>query len=414
MLQAALSVRSLLLAILVMMVGAGYLSTLITLRLQDSGVDAFTIAAVTAAYFAGLTLGSLRVPKIINRVGHIRGFAAFVSLFSATALAYALLTSPLAWVALRFLDGICVAAVFICLESWLNERAEDRTRGTILSAYMIALYLGQAAGQQFLNLSPAAPALPFLIASIPISLSVIPIALTRLSGPAVQEQLPISIRRLYAASPLGSVGAVAAGVMLGAFYGLSAAYARRIGMAVSDTAAFMSVVIVGGVALQWPLGRLSDRFDRRRVIVATLAGCAAVTFFLSILSEALVFPLGALFGGFSFALYPLAVAHTNDHLDPAGRISASGGLVLLYSAGAAAGPLLAGAAMEAFGAGGLFLSICACSCAALAFAFWRQAVQAPVPAARQQPYQNLPRTTPMVATLDGPGPAEPPGGQGSA
>jgi len=414
MLQAALSVRSLLLAILVMMVGAGYLSTLITLRLQDSGADAFTIAAVTAAYFAGLTLGSLRVPKVINRVGHIRGFAAFVSLFSATALAYALLTSPLAWVALRFLDGICVAAVFICLESWLNERAEDQTRGTILSAYMIALYLGQAAGQQLLNLSPEAPALPFLIASIPISLSVIPVALTRLSGPAVQEHLPISIRGLYAASPLGTVAAVAAGVMLGAFYGLGAAYARRLGMPVSETAVFMSAVIVGGVALQWPLGRLSDRFDRRRVIVATLAGCAVTTFLLSAVSEALVFPLGALFGGFSFALYPLAVAHTNDHLDPAGRISASGGLVLLYSAGAAAGPLLAGAAMEAIGAGGLFLSICICAGAALIFAFWRQAARAPVPAERQQCYQNLPRTTPAAASLDAPVPADPQNHEGRA
>lgn len=407
MLQAALSVRSLLAAILLMMVGAGYLTTLVTLRLQDSGADALLIAAVTTVYFAGLTTGSLYVPRIINRVGHIRGFAAFVSLFSATALAYALIEAPPWWMALRFADGFCLAAVFVCLESWLNERTDQRTRGTVLSAYMIALYLGQAAGQQLLSLSPTAPALPFLIASIPISLAVIPIALTRLSGPAVQEHLPVPIGRLYAASPLGSIGAIAAGVMLGAFYGLGAAYARRLGMSVADTATFMSVVIVGGVALQWPLGLLSDRFDRRRVIVATLAGCVATSVLLSFASaEAAILPLGALFGGLGFALYPLSVAHTNDHLDAAGRVSASGGLVLLYSVGAIAGPLLAGAAMEPLGPGGLFVVLAICCAGALAFALWRLATRAPVPIEQQQPYQTLPRTTPVAATLDAPAAAD--------
>ncbi len=401
MLQAALRVPSLLLAIFILMTGAGFLSTLITLRLQDAGFDAIVISGVTAAYFAGITLGSLRVPRIINRVGHIRGFAAFVSLYSATALTYALAESPLLWIALRFVDGVCVAAVFICLESWLNSRAEDHNRGTILAAYMIALYLGQAIGQQFLNLSPEALALPFLLASIPISLAVIPIALTRLNGPAIAEQLPISIKRLYAASPLGFAGAVVSGVMLGALYGLGAVYARRIGLSVAETASFMSFVIVGGVALQWPLGRLSDLFERRKIVVATIAGCVAVTALLSFLAPGLpLFILAALFGGLSFALYPLSVAHTNDHLAAGERIAAAGGLVLIYSLGAVVGPLIAGAAMRLIGPSGLFLSICGCAGAALLFAFWRQIARAPVPAPAQRPYRVLPRTTPVAATLE--------------
>jgi len=403
MLTAAIRVRSLLFAIYVMMAGAGYLSTLVTLRLEDAGANALTTATVTASYFAGLTLGALRVPRVINRVGHIRGFAAFVSLFSATALAYALVPPPFYWIGLRFVDGICVAAVFICLESWLNERAEEGSRGTILAAYMIALYLGQATGQQLLNLSPGAVALPFLIASIPISLSIIPIALTRLTGPALSEQLPISVARLYGASPLGFVGAVTSGIMLGAFYGLGAVYARRLGLSVADTATLMSVVIIGGVALQWPLGRLSDRFDRRRVIVATLAGCVATTALLSFPSaNATLFIAAALFGGLSFALYPLSVAHTNDHLASAERVAASGSLVLLYSIGAATGPLLAGAAMTALGVAGLFLTLCGCCGAALLFALWRQLARAPVPAGRQQRYRALPRTTPVAAILEMP------------
>lgn len=401
MLQAALRVPSLLLAILVLMTGSGFLSTLLSLRLQDAGADALVIAGVTAAYFAGLTLGAVRIPRVINRVGHIRGFAAFASLYSATALTYALVESPLLWTGLRVVDGVCVAAIFICLESWLNERAEDQSRGTTLAAYMMALYLGQAIGQQFLRLTPEAPALPFLLASIPISLAVIPIALTRMSGPAIAEQLPISIRRLYAVSPLGFVGAVVSGVMLGAVYGLGAVYARRLGLSVADTAAFMSVLIVGGVALQWPLGRLSDRFERRRVVVGTLAGCVAVAALLSGLAPGWpLFAAAALFGGLGFALYPLAVAHTNDHLAPAERVAASGGLVLIYSLGAAAGPLIAGAAMQLAGPRGLFLSVCACAGAALAFALWRQIARPPVPAGLQQPYRVLPRTTPVAATLE--------------
>jgi MFS family permease len=401
MLQAALKVRSLLFAILVMMIGSGYLSTFITLRLEESGVDALTIAAVTATYFAGLTLGSVRVPHIINRIGHIRAFAAFVSLFSATTLFYALLPAPYLWIALRFLDGVCMAAVFVCLESWLNDRVEDQRRGTTLAAYMIALYFGQAIGQQLLNLAPDAPALPFVIASIPISLAVIPVALTRLGGPTVSEQLPIPIARLYAASPLGFVGAVTSGIMLGAFYGLGAVYARRLGLSLADTAALMSLVIIGGIALQWPLGRMSDRFERRRVVVATIAGCVAATGLLALpLAQTSLFLTAALFGGLSFSLYPLSVAHTNDHLAPSQRVAASGGLVLLYSVGAVLGPLLAGTAMRAFEPRGLFMLLCVCCGIALLFAFWRQVMRAPVPSVRQQPYRTLPRTTPVAMALE--------------
>jgi MFS family permease len=401
MLKAAVKVPSILIAIFVMMIGSGYLSTLITLRLQDSGANAVLIAGVTAAYFAGLTLGSLRAPRVINRVGHIRGFAAFVSLYSATTLIYPLLDAAWLWIGLRFIDGICVAAVFICLESWLNERADDQSRGSIIATYMVALYVGQAVGQQFLNLAPAQPALPFLIASIPISLSIIPLALTRLSGPVISEQLPISVPDLYAASPLGFVGALTSGVILGAFYGLGAVFARRIGLSVADTAAFMSFVIVGGVALQWPLGRLSDIFERRRVIVSTIAGCVAVTALLALASQrSTLFVSAALFGGLSFALYPLSVAHTNDHLTPSQRLGAAGALVLIYSAGAAVGPLLAGAAMRAFGPSGLFFSMCGCCGAALLFAVWRQIARGPVPADLQQPYRNLPRTTPAATTIE--------------
>lgn len=408
MLASILPVRSLLLAIFMLMAGSGFLSTLVSLRLEAAGTGALLIGLVSTAYFGGLTIGSLRVPAIVQRVGHIRAFAAFVSLFSASSLTYAVHQDVALWTVLRFIDGFCMAGVFVCLESWLSESAEPETRGAVLASYMIALYAGQAIGQFLLNLGNAIPSLPFMAASILLSLTVIPVALTKIAGPSLGEAEPLGVGRLYAISPLGIVGAAATGLMLGAFYGLGAVYVRRLGLDFSETALFMSIVILGGVALQWPLGRLSDRFDRRRVIVGTFAGAVAAGLAIALTGApgVLLLLLGALYGGFSFALYPLCVAHTNDHLTPEQRVAASGGLVLAYSAGAAAGPVAGAAAMTALGPAGLFLFIALCAGAALAFALWRQMAARPVPDALQRPYQVLPRTTPMSAALDPHAPEE--------
>lgn len=402
MLTAILPVRSLLLAIFMLMAGGGFVSTLVSVRLERAGSSALFIGLVGTAYFLGLVTGSVRVSRIIRRVGHIRAFAAFVALLSASTLAYAIHRHPILWGVLRFVDGLCVAGVFVCLESWLNERADSGARGSILAGYMIALYSGQALGQFLLNLSEAKPSMPFLVASILVSLAAIPVVLTRISAPPPDDGGSLPVRRLYAISPLGIVGATVTGVMLGAFYALGPVFVRRLGMDFAATATFMSAVILGGVALQWPLGRLSDRFDRRRVIVGVLAGALATGLGIGLVAAPglALLTLGALFGGLSFALYPLCVAHTNDHLMPEQRVAASGGLVLLYSIGAALGPMAGAAAMTLAGTAALFFFIALCAGGTLAFALWRQARALPVPAEQQQNYQILPRTTPMSATLD--------------
>src|SRR5690606_21028457 len=189
-------------------------------------------------------------------------------------------------------------------------------------------------------------------------------------------------RSLYGVSPLGVVGATVTGLMLGAFYALGAVYARRIGMELAAVAVFMSTVIFGGVALQWPLGLLSDRFDRRRVIVLAFAGALAAGLGITLIANPgpVLLMFGALFGGLSFALYPLCVAHANDHLEPEQRVAASGGLVLAYSAGAAAGPLAAASVMTVAGPQGLFLFIAICAGGALLFGLWRQIRALPIPA----------------------------------
>ena len=402
MTRTALSVGTLLLAIFMIMAGSGFLATLISLRLEAAGLPAVLIGLVATAYFAGLTIGSVFAFKVVAQVGHIRAFAAFVSLYSATSLSYAIQLDPVFWSLLRLTDGFCMAGVFVCLESWLNERAESETRGSILAFYMIALYSGQAVGQFLLNLGHTWPSMPFIAASILLSLAVLPIALTRLVAPAPPEGRLMPLKQLFGTSPLGAVGVATTGLMLGAFYGLGAVFARGMGLSDSDTALFMSATILGGVALQWPLGRLSDIIDRRTVIVAGFVVTAGISLLtaLTVTHWYTMMLAGAWFGGVSFALYPLCVAHTNDHLRSGQRVGATGALVLLYSLGAAAGPLPAAALMDACGPQGLFLFICLCAVIMLVFALIRVWLSPPVPGERQRPYLLLPRTTPVAAQLD--------------
>jgi MFS family permease len=224
----------------------------------------------------------------------------------------------------------------------------------------------------------------------------------RMRAPDLPHAEIMRLPRLYRASPLGMVGAGATGVMLGAFYGLGAVFARGVSLTDSGTALFMSATILGGVALQYPLGRLSDFVDRRKVIVAgflaTFAVCLGIIFTAEGSHQLMLG--GGLFVGACFALYPLCVAHTNDHLRTSQRVSATGGLVLVYSLGAAAGPLLAATLMDAMGPRGLFAFIALCAAALLVFALLRLCSAPPVPGNRQRPYLVLPRTTPLAAKLD--------------
>jgi MFS family permease len=398
-------VASLLASVALLMAGNGPLTTLISLRLEALEAARLAIGAIMAAYFAGLTIGSLLAYRIVLRVGHIRAFAAFASAVSATALVYPLISHPLPWAVLRLAEGFCMAGIFICVESWLNEQAGPATRGKILALYMMCLYLGQAVGQFLLGLD-AGPGQPlvFMLVSILVSLAILPVALTRQAPPALPSVASFPVRRLYTASPLGMVGTVASGLVLGAVYSLGPVFARSAaGLDAGGAAQFMSVLILGGVLLQWPLGRLSDAFDRRRVIIGTLAALVAAAALVLVLTGGdwpILFAATALFGGFAFTLYPLCVAHMNDHLDRQDRIAASGGLVLAYSAGATVGPLIASAVMSALGASGLFVFVTGAAVLALAFGLWRTLARAPVPAERQGLFQSLPRTTPAAAPLD--------------
>ena len=397
-------VRTFLLAIFMIMAGGGFLSTLLAVRLENQGTAAPLIGLVGTAYFAGLTIGSMRIGRLIAQVGHIRSFAAFVSVFSASSLSYGLWQDVGFWTVLRFIDGFAVAGVFVCLESWLSERTDTHTRSLALAAYMAALYLGQAIGQFLLNIGQDAPVLPFMFSAILLSLALLPVVLTKVPQPEIGDLEPLSIRRLYAISPLGMLGTAATGLMLGAFYALAAVFVRQMDMSLSDVALFTSFAIGGGVLFQWPLGLLSNRFDRRRVIVAIFFAAAVVAVAIALFgaNRALLFVLGGLFGGMAFALYPLCVSHTNDHIEPHERVGASGGLVLLYSLGAVAGPLVGSIAMAIFGPTGLFGTIGATAALATGFGLWRIYAAESVPDEDQSAFQSIPRTSAVALGEDEP------------
>ena len=406
----------LLVAVVFLMAGTGPLTTLIGVRLELAQESTVVIGIVMAAYFAGLTIGSLQTFRLVTRIGHIRAFAVFASVMAACTLAYPVLPDTWAWGLLRLAQGFCMAGLFVCIESWLNDSATTRTRGTILAAYMTFLYLAQAAGQFILQIADPTGFLLFVIMGILLCFAVVPVAMTRMTPPLLPDISSLSFKRLYAASPLGIFGCVSSGLILGAVYSLAPVYASGIGFNLSQTATFMSVMIFGGVLLQWPLGWLSDVLDRRKVIVGVIAAGLLTSVSMIVAAGAGLAThmlLIGIYGGMAFVLYPLCVAHTNDHLEREERIGASGGLVLSYSAGATLGPPVAATMMSAIGPSGLFLFTTIIGIASIGFAAWRLSVRAPVPADRQGPFQTLPRTTPVAAPLDPRGEADHAGAAGA-
>ena len=392
----------LLIAVILLMAGSGPLGTILGIRMNEAEVATPVIGLVMAAYFGGLTLGSLQTFRIVTRIGHIRAFAAFTAIVTASTLAYPVHLDPIPWAVLRFVQGFCMAGLFVCIESWLNDSATTENRGALLASYMSCMYLAQSGGQFLLGVPDESGFLLFIVMGVVLSLAAVPVAMTRMAPPLLPDISSLSFNRLYEASPLGVVGCISSGLVIGSIYALAPVYASEIGFDLSQTAWFMSAIIFGGVILQWPVGRLSDLIDRRLVIVGVIVAGALVSVAMIAApagGEIALLLLGALFGGIAFVLYPLCVAHTNDHLEREERIAASGGLVLAYSAGATAGPLLAAGMMNLSGPAGLFLFTAIIGFLSVGFAMWRLKARAPVPADLQGRFQTLPRTTPVVAPL---------------
>jgi MFS family permease len=388
----------------ILVAGHGLLTTLVPIRVNQLGASAAMAGAIATGYFIGLLVGAWYNPKIIHRVGRIRALAGFAAIFAATSLLLPLAPIPAVWILIRAVAGACLAGLTLVIESWLNAVATSRQRGRILAVYMIVFYGAFGGGQFLLSAYDPAGFELFALAAILLGMSLVPIVLTRTEAPTVAAPAPLSVSELLRVSPLAVVGSISSGIILGAFYGLAPLFAVARDLPPGGVALFMAAAIFGGLALQWPIGLLSDRIDRRSVILGATAATAVASGGIALVpdgADALLLAFVALFGGVSFTLYPLSLAHAGDRLPSSeDMVGLSSGMLLLYSVGAAVGPLAAGLMFGMLDGGGLFLFTAAVAAATVAFGAWRVRRKAPTTAAEQVAFVAVPRTSPAGAELD--------------
>ena len=391
-----LSISALLIGVFAMNLGFGLQSTLLGVRAGIEGFPITVTGIIMATYYAGYIVGSLFTPQLVQKVGHIRVFTALASLASAAALLHAVFVSPPTWVLFRVMTGFCLAGLLVVAESWLNHASTNHNRGSMLSVYMIASLGATALGQLLLNVAPIDGMELFVLVSVLVSLSLVPVALTSRTTPALQPTPQMNIPRLYRLSPMGAVGCFATGLITGAFWGMGAVYAHTSGLSTEGISLFMTIVVVGGIVSQWPLGRLSDVIDRRLVLAGLAAAITAASVGIAHFgggSHAVMFALGCLFGATTFPLYAISIAHVNDVLHSDDFVPASSALLLLFALGAVLGPLIGGIAIDMHGAAGLFYFNAVVSSALFAFTLKQLYFGKTVKAADKEDFISVPRTT---------------------
>ena len=352
-------VAALLVGASILLTGQGLQGTLLPVRAAIENFSTLSIGIIGGAYFLGFTLGCLKCGELVQRVGHIRVFAAMTALASATPLIHGLLLSPFAWGLLRFLTGFCFAVLYVVIESWLNDRSTNENRGIVFSTYVMITLTVLAAGQMMTLLYDPVDMHLFAIASVLVSIAAIPVVLSKSESPEVPETVQLDIPRLYRISPVGTIGCLAIGLTNGAFWSLAPVFTAGYSTDASLAAWFMTSAVIGGAILQWPLGFLSDKFGRRNVLMAAALGGAAAAIVIVMTINSVSFVginlLGMAWGSMAFPLYALAVAHANDHAEPNEMVTVSGGLLLMFGGGAIVGPFLASAVMELANESGLYL-----------------------------------------------------------
>ena len=387
------------------MLGGGLQGSLLGLRASIEGFGLASTGLVMSGYYIGLLIGATIVPKFVGRVGHIRSFGAMASLASTSILVHAVFVDPLTWWVMRFVTGFAYAGLFIVSESWLNDASENETRGQMMSFYMLISLAGMAGGQIMLNIASPSSYELFVLISVLVSIAVIPILLSVSRAPDFNTFVSVSVFQLYKVSPLGVVGMLLTGVVMGAVFGMGAVYAANVGLSVREISFFMGSVVLGGAVLQYPVGRLSDLLSRRQVIIATCACGAAIAFITANIGSSGVGQIWklylaiALVGGFSMPLYALCVAHTNDYLTPGQMVAASSALVLAGSIGSAVGAPVSAFAMDALGQQWFFYTIGFAMIALCLFALYRTTRRVPVAGVEVGEFVAM-APTPMAAALN--------------
>lgn len=350
---------ALLFGMFLLMLGNGVQGTLLGIRGSLEGFSAGSMSLIMSGYFIGFLFGSRLAPNMIRNVGHVRVFAALASLVSAALILYAALPNEYVWFFLRILVGFCFSGIFVVAESWLNDSSTNETRGQTLSAYLIVQMMGIVAAQWLLNFADVAGFILFIIISVAVSLSFAPILLSVSPAPMFRTTKPMSLKQLFVASPLGVVGIFLLGGIFAALFGMTSVYGTEKNMSVGEISIFVGIIYIGGMLLQFPIGWVSDRMDRRLLIIGiTLAGGLACLLAFSAASNlTIILIFSFIIGGVANPLYSLLLAYTNDFLDHDDMAAASGGLIFISGIGAIAGPLIVGWMMSRYGPDSFFLYI---------------------------------------------------------
>lgn len=342
-------IAALLTGVALLLLGSGLLNTLLALRGSLEGFSDLTLGLMVSGYFVGFFLGTFAAPDLIRRVGHIRAFAFCAAVCTCATLLHGLAVNPLAWVLLRVVTGTALVGLYTVIESWLNTQAPPGRRSQVFAIYMVVNLGALALGQQFLRFDDPAGLGLFALIAMLVSAAILPLAWTAVSPPPIQPAPRLRLKRLYAQAPTAVAAALLSGVAMGPFWGMTPLFAARLGLDAADIALLMTCGILGGACLQWPLGRLSDRHDRRWMLAGVCGGAGLLGVLLAFASGPWLYAVFALYGGLAFAVYPVAVAHLMDHLESDAVLQGSSSALLLHGIGAAVGPLLAGLLMQRFG-----------------------------------------------------------------
>ncbi len=363
------------------MLANGLQGSLIGVRASLEGYTAFAAGFIMTGYYAGFLSGALIIPQRIKNVGHVRTFAALASIASISILLHSLHVSFFGWFLMRFITGMCFVGMYTVAESWINDLSENNNRGQALSVYMMVSMAGSAFGQLFLNIASPETATLFMIVSILISVSLVPILVVVSKQPDFSISEFLTIKELYNTSPLGVIAAVLTGLAHGTLWGIGSIYALKNGLTIEQVSIFMFTFIIGGAVNQYLIGYLSDRYDRRSVLVAvaflaSFFSVLAVVFGTSFTSLLII---TFIFGGLTVPLYALAIAHTNDFLSKKEMVAASAGLQLATGAGLTVGPLLGGLAIDLIGAAGFWIYLFVIHGSLGIFGLYRMSIRDAVP-----------------------------------
>lgn len=383
----------------------GLQGLLIYIRAGYEDFNTFEISLIGVGWAVGFIAGSLYVPHIVKNVGHIRTYSVMAALGAIAILLNVMLVTPYAWVILRAISGFCFAGAYMITESWLNEKATNETRGSVFSTYMIVSLAATMFG--FLLVSFVAPDDDslFLFGAILFCLALVPTALSKITQPKPLANTKINLKEIYNHSPVAAIGCFLVGIGNGAFGGMSAAYGQNIGLSTQMIAYFMMFAIFTSLFSQKPFGKLSDRMDRRFVVIGITIGaslCAFIIYWLDSRDNLTILGLLGLYGAFMYAQYSILVAHANDHATPENLVTVAGGLLLLYGIGTIFGPIMAGVFMTQLGASALFLSNAIVHGALAIYTIYRVFRREAVPMAQRRKFRGMllgRNSTPQSAVL---------------